>query len=140
MPQNTELNQTLEALISENESGLFSVWRKYHIDKPLTSNNLLLAYYRFGEPFAKDVDHVLGLESFSGQTIKGLFDLGVKALTAASAVNSLSEDEDGEDHEDKENIDTTEKTVMGIPSRTFNIGLFVAALLTIFLIINYTKK
>lgn len=137
MPDNEEVQSTLEALISENESGLLSVWKRYQITKPLTSENMVLAYHRFGEPFAQDVDEVLAIESFSGVTIKDFLDAGLKAIVAASALKNLT-DKEGEI--DLDQPETEEKKVMGIPSKIFNIALVTVLLLIIFLIINYTNE
>lgn len=137
MNQKAEVYETLEALISENESGLFSVWRLYRIPLELNPNNLLAAYSKYGEPFAQAVDRAVNQESFSGTSVVNLLDAGLKAITTASAIENITA---SDDEEEKDQPNTNQKMVMGMPSKIFKIGVFTLSLFIVFLIINYKTK
>jgi hypothetical protein len=126
----------LEELLDHHSGALLSLYTAFGIAQPPSSvEDLLIAFYKHGDPFATKLQELLAFESFTGdEDWLNIFNAGLSILTTGVTVAGAFS------NNNHSSTTTPPPKILGMPQSLF-IGMSVVlGLLVIFIIINAIKK
>lgn len=147
--ENAQIEAYINRLLDERPGVVFALFKSYGVDLEPTPENLLIAYYQFGEPFAEDLQLLLNAAKYTGEQTEeteeinqfdwnDIFSKGLEILTSGATIyNAFKSDPNNPDEPGEPQ---QPEKVFGLPKGLFIGVSVVAGLLILFLIIKASKQ